>query len=269
MSRKIEHRTVADWLSASANYLGNPKRSYLSLFASGAQKNLPYGRIVVSVLGLSVLITTAVLSLLFLNYSGRIDADRRLDLQQKLFHRQLDRYEEQIDDLQRQVSLRRRTEGLMVSLMARYQSPLPMEDRVRFARFCFDESHRLGIDPLLAFSLIAVESGFDPKAVSSKGAVGMTQVLPYVAQDTASRVGIAWRGSSTLYDPFENTRIGLHYFKSMVERFKNPILALEAYNRGPTALQKSLDRGGATLRTGYSTKILALAKRYRSRIRGV
>jgi len=74
-----------------------------------------------------------------------------------------------------------------------------------------------------------VESRFDPKAVSPKGAIGVLQVMPYVA------LGEYDVPAEDLFDPDVNIRIGLTFMKGLLKRFdQNVELSLAAYNAGPT-----------------------------------
>jgi len=89
-------------------------------------------------------------------------------------------------------------------------------------------ARELGLDPRLAVALGEVESGFNPEAVSPKGAIGVLQLMPrFFCKEPEIDVCM-------LYDPDENIRMGLEYLKSLLERFKNDIeLSLAAYNSGP------------------------------------
>ena len=90
-----------------------------------------------------------------------------------------------------------------------------------------------GLDPALVKAVVAVESAFDPRAVSAKGAVGLMQVIP----ETGERYGLmadAHRSAAELlYDPATNLRIGTRYLRDLLNRFDNDlVLALAAYNAG-------------------------------------
>ncbi len=87
-----------------------------------------------------------------------------------------------------------------------------------------------GTDPLLIKAIIAVESCFDPKAVSRVGARGLMQLMPY----TASAVGV-----EDSFDIQQNLRGGVEYFTRMHERYNgNTAFALAAYNAGPNAVDR-------------------------------
>ena len=84
------------------------------------------------------------------------------------------------------------------------------------------------IPPALFEALVRAESGFDPKAVSPKGAIGLTQLMP----GTAEALGV------DPTDPVENLNGGAQYLRQQFERFGSWPLALAAYNAGPTRVAK-------------------------------
>jgi soluble lytic murein transglycosylase-like protein len=86
------------------------------------------------------------------------------------------------------------------------------------------------LQPALVRALIVVESGFNPRAVSKKGAVGLMQLLPA----TARRYGVR-----DPYDPVENVRAGAHYLRDLLARYDSNVeLALAAYNAGEEAVER-------------------------------
>lgn len=89
----------------------------------------------------------------------------------------------------------------------------------------FEEIGRsLSIDPALLMAIAKVESSFNPKVVSPKGALGLMQLLPA----TAELVGVR-----DPFNPLENLKGGALYLKRLLEEFKDLPLALAAYNAGP------------------------------------
>ncbi len=91
------------------------------------------------------------------------------------------------------------------------------------------------VEANLLRAVIVVESGFNSRAVSKRGAVGLMQLMPA----TASRFGV-----SNPYDPRENVHAGARYLKFLMDRFGQDIrLALAAYNAG----EEAVDRNGGQI----------------------
>lgn len=86
-----------------------------------------------------------------------------------------------------------------------------------------------GLDPALVHALIRAESAYHPEAVSSKGAIGLMQVMPA----TGRRFGV-----TNLADPDANLRAGTAYLSHLIARFEDISLALAAYNAGEDAVVK-------------------------------
>jgi len=85
-----------------------------------------------------------------------------------------------------------------------------------------------GVDPDLVEAIIAVESAFNPLAVSAKGAMGLMQLMP----TTASRYGV-----TDPFDPKDNIAGGVRYLRDLLHRFDKLIHVLAAYNAGETAVE--------------------------------
>ncbi len=96
-----------------------------------------------------------------------------------------------------------------------------------------------GVDPALVKAVIAAESGFNPQAVSPKGAIGLMQVIP----ETGERYGVTGDARRTLAqklaDPKINIATGVRYLSDLLRMFSgNLALVLAAYNAGEGAVQK-------------------------------
>jgi soluble lytic murein transglycosylase-like protein len=86
------------------------------------------------------------------------------------------------------------------------------------------------LDPSLIKSIIAAESAFNPKAVSSKGARGLMQLMPA----TAERLGV-----DNSFDPDQNIQGGVKHFRTLMDSFNQDIsLSLAAYNAGENRVQR-------------------------------
>lgn len=82
---------------------------------------------------------------------------------------------------------------------------------------------KAGLDPRLLAAVVWTESGFRPDAVSSAGAIGLTQLMP----GTAEGLGV------DPADPVQNLNGGARFLASMIRRFGSLELGLAAYNAGP------------------------------------
>lgn len=89
-------------------------------------------------------------------------------------------------------------------------------------------AQRHGIPEDLFLRLVQQESGWNPRAVSHKGATGLAQLMP----GTAAKLGV------NPHDPLQNLDGGARYLRMMYNQFGNWRLALAAYNAGPGAVQK-------------------------------
>ncbi len=84
------------------------------------------------------------------------------------------------------------------------------------------------LDPALLKAIAKVESSFNPKAVSSKGAIGLMQLMPST---------IKYLRIKNPYDPLENLKGAAIYLKRLLKKFKNLRLALAAYHAGPEKIK--------------------------------
>lgn len=86
-----------------------------------------------------------------------------------------------------------------------------------------------GVPPALVKAVIAAESRFDARAVSSKGAQGLMQLMPA----TADMLGV-----DDPFEPRDNVGAGVRYLRQLLDRFGDPVWAVAAYNAGPEAVDR-------------------------------
>lgn len=104
--------------------------------------------------------------------------------------------------------------------------------RSPYGEVIYEIASRHGINPHLVAAVIHVESSFNPRAVSRRGACGLMQLIPA----TARRFGI---GKREIFDPRKNIEGGVRYLKWLNERFGNdPARVLAAYNAGEGAVDR-------------------------------
>ncbi|PWB70817.1 MAG: hypothetical protein C3F15_13390 [Holophagae bacterium] len=114
--------------------------------------------------------------------------------------------------------------------------------------------HRLsteeGLDPKLVDSVVRVESGYNPSAVSHKGALGLMQLMP----DTARRLDV-----DDPFDPEQNVRGGIRELDRLIERYSGNLqLALAAYNAGEGAVEQHRGIPPFQETRNYVARVLAL-----------
>lgn len=90
---------------------------------------------------------------------------------------------------------------------------------------------RIGLDRALAHAIVRAESNYDPYAISSKGAMGLMQLMPA----TARMYGVK---TADLFDVERNLETGMRHFRELLERLGDTRLALAAYNAGEGAVQR-------------------------------
>ena len=110
------------------------------------------------------------------------------------------------------------------------------------ATVIYEEATRYNHDPKFILALIAIESSFKNSSVSERGAKGLMQLMPYVAEAIAQELGMEWTGDHNLFDPVINVKLGIYYLSRLTDDFKNPGLALTAYNYGPSYTRSLVNR---------------------------
>lgn len=89
------------------------------------------------------------------------------------------------------------------------------------------------IDPYFLIAIMKTESGFNPNAISPKGARGLMQIMPETGEWIADQINLYHYHPDLLFDPATNIRMGAWYIADLQDEFAgNKIIALAAYNGG-------------------------------------
>lgn len=100
----------------------------------------------------------------------------------------------------------------------------------RYDPIITEAAQRHGISFSLLKAMIKIESDFNPRAISTAGAMGLMQIMP----ENIKRLKI-----KDPFDPRENIMGGTRYLKQMIDRFNGKlVLALAAYNAGPNIVER-------------------------------
>jgi len=109
-------------------------------------------------------------------------------------------------------------------------TPLASANGEDYEPFVQEHARRQSLRPELVRAVIQVESGFNPRARSPRGAMGLMQLMPTTARELGVR---------DAYDPEDNIRAGCAYLRRLIDRYDgNEELALAAYNAGAQAVDR-------------------------------
>jgi soluble lytic murein transglycosylase-like protein len=104
-------------------------------------------------------------------------------------------------------------------------------NRDKIEKMVHEVAERYHVDPALIRAVVETESHWNPAAVSRRGALGLMQLVP----ETAQRMGV-----NDVFDPKQNLDGGVHYLRSLLERYNGDLdKALAAYNAGPGAVDRA------------------------------
>lgn len=128
---------------------------------------------------------------------------------------------------------------------SRYRIPADLAGQI------YDIALSEGIEPEIAFRLVSIESEFTPHAVSPKGAIGLTQMMPSTAKEMNPRLS-----REDLFHRETNLRLGFTYLRELIHEYDGNLrLALLAYNRGPIVVD-ALRKQGRDPENGYSRAVI-------------
>lgn len=124
--------------------------------------------------------------------------------------------------------------GLSINTIAKRIYPLNYKDYILIY------SDRYNVDPNLVAAIISVESKFNKDVVSSKGAIGLMQILPETSVWISEQNDMKEFDKKMLYKPEINIEMGTWYINNLYNQFQDIDLALAAYNGGSGNVSKWL-----------------------------
>jgi len=99
-----------------------------------------------------------------------------------------------------------------------------------------------GLAPAMVWAVMQRESTYDPFAISVSDAMGLMQVIPQTAEAIAIRMGEAY-ADGDLFEPYHAIRYGTWYLGALMDKFQGQVpIAIGAYNAGPIAMERWIDR---------------------------
>jgi len=159
---------------------------------------------------------------------------------------------------------KQRIKNKIFDVISAYSTGLDGASLSKIPQWIYEASLKYDYDPFLLTALIVTESSFNNWAKSHRGALGLMQIRPQTGHAMATEVNLPWEGNPTLFRPDSNIALGTYYLNKLQNRFNNDVkLALEAYNHGPTKLQRYIQQG-KRLPVDYSNKVLKIYDLIRS-----
>ena len=129
-----------------------------------------------------------------------------------------------------------------------------------FDQFIREASNEFGVDKSLIRAVIHAESGFNPRAISPKGALGLMQLMPSTAR---------MHGVRKAMEPQENIRGGTRHLADLLKRYRgNLVYSIAAYNAGEGAVQQYGGIPPYAETKEYVRRVLALQSRYKNSVPG-
>ncbi len=144
------------------------------------------------------------------------------------------------------------------SMTGQWKSRLP-----EITKALITESQKQELDPIFILAVIQTESNFNAEARGNAGEIGLMQILPKTAEWISKKYKMPWKGSSSLYDPVTNIKIGITYFAHLRAEFESRAYHyLPAYNMGPKNMRKvsrtigSISIDGKIIRRDYAMRVM-------------
>jgi soluble lytic murein transglycosylase len=150
-----------------------------------------------------------------------------------LYYRDVNYFSNSLDAARRLAELSGQNETRQPRLVRQLQYP------TYFADLIVPYAQQHGFDPYIFFGLVRQESGFNPLAISSASARGLTQVIPGTGDLIARALNVNDFQQTDLFKPYVSVRFGTYYLGNVLDSFEgNVYYALMGYNGGPGNARK-------------------------------
>ncbi len=131
----------------------------------------------------------------------------------------------------------------VIIILGNYKSILKKFFPIQYSQSVMKYSTKYNVDPYIIYSIIRVESKFNPYAKSNKGASGLMQITPQTGEYIANLLNIDKLDENFLYNPDLNIQLGCFYFSKLYSDFNSDIdSALAAYNGGSGNVTKWISK---------------------------
>ena len=131
---------------------------------------------------------------------------------------------------------------------------LPPDERARLHRLIDATARDYRMDPALIRAVVKAESDYNPRAISSAGALGLMQLMPGTARDLNVK---------NPFDPEQNVRGGVQYLRYLLDRFEGSVpLAVAAYHAGEQTVNRHDGIPPIAATQDYVKRVMAFHKRY-------
>ncbi len=132
--------------------------------------------------------------------------------------------------------------SIQAMIQAKYWDDLELRFPLAYQKHVNTAAQKNSINPHLLFAIARQESAFTPDAKSPAGALGLMQLMPSTAKQTAHRAGMSF-STYDLLRPEINIKLGSRYLNQLLNQFNgNRILATAAYNAGPSRVKGWLSK---------------------------
>lgn len=112
---------------------------------------------------------------------------------------------------------------------------------IKYQDYVEEYANEYDIDKYLVYSVIKVESNFDPHAHSTANARGLMQLMSKTAEECNQKGNFGYTIPADLYNPQKNIQLGCFYLRTLIDTHKDTELAITAYNGGTGNVSKWLD----------------------------